>query len=79
MNILHIINLINITKDIPWINGWNESYANDFCTQAILGDTAGKVCSKLSNVDFNSSIANCVKDIQVRIVLILNIIYITIL
>ena len=67
MTVLFCFNLYQILKDMPWINGWNETYAYDFCTRAIMEDNAGKACRKLPNVDFNSSIENCVQDIQVSV------------
>lgn len=52
--------------DTSWKNGWNETSANQACNDYFNQQwEIFSACSELSNVDANSSITNCVLNIQV--------------
>ena len=53
-------------QDISWKNGWNETSANKACNDYFHQQSElFSACSELSNVDANSSITNCILNIQV--------------
>ncbi|CAG2212092.1 unnamed protein product [Mytilus edulis] len=48
-----------------WINGWNESSADDACNSYFKNSGSYDDCSSLSNVNVSSAITNCVLNIKV--------------
>ncbi|XP_076077826.1 uncharacterized protein LOC143048184 isoform X4 [Mytilus galloprovincialis] len=48
-----------------WINGWNESSADDACNSYFKDSVLFDACSSLSNVNVSSAITNCVLNIKV--------------
>ena len=53
-----------------WINGWNESSAEDACNTYFNESILFGACSSLSNVNSSSSITNCILNIQVYTLLL---------
>ncbi|CAC5372516.1 unnamed protein product [Mytilus coruscus] len=49
---------------MDWKNGWNESSAEDACTNYFSQSVLFDACSSLSNVNTTAAITNCIQNIQ---------------
>lgn len=49
-----------------WRNGWNETAATDFCTNAFSGDPAVAVCVEKVNTSISEYTNSCITDIKLQ-------------
>ncbi|XP_052714404.1 serine-rich adhesin for platelets-like isoform X1 [Crassostrea angulata] len=49
-----------------WRNGWNETAATDFCTNAFSGDPAVAVCVEKVNTSISEYSNSCITDIKLQ-------------
>lgn len=50
----------------PTPNGITLEQATEYCRNFVIQSTSGSLCKNVNNVQLDTSLENCVEDIQVR-------------
>lgn len=60
------MNLIEQEIGWPTPNGITLEQATEYCRNFVIQSTSGSLCKNVNNVQLDTSLENCVEDIQVR-------------